>query len=220
VAPVALLSLSRCDVIITTNRQRDLSGVSGRELSARLPTCRFLLPGKGPGFAVRARSSPGVGDSPRLASPRLSQNLRAVGCARRFAGQKELVLSSSFQARSQSHRKSQLAKHAQSMRHAGTESERILWASIRGSALGVQFRRQVPIAGLFIGDFVASEVKLIVEVDGNWHARRGTADSHRDTKLRRLGFTVLRLPVTLVERQLPVALQRIRDAIAALSSAP
>jgi len=104
------------------------------------------------------------------------------------------------------------------MRHSETESERIVWAAIRAGATGVQFRRQVPIAGLFIGDFVASEVKLVVEVDGPWHARRGTPDARRDVKLRRMGFTVLRLPVSLVERQLPVALQRIREAIAMLSA--
>jgi very-short-patch-repair endonuclease len=86
--------------------------------------------------------------------------------------------------------------------------------------LGVQFRRQVPIAGLFIGDFVASEVKLVVEGDGSSHARRGAADACRDTKLQRLGFSVLRLPAKLVEHQLPVALGRIREAIAAQSVAP
>ena len=116
--------------------------------------------------------------------------------------------------------KSQLAAFAQENRHSETESERILWAAIRGSALGVQFRRQVPIAGLFIGDFVASEIRLIIEVDGNRHANCGAADGRRDGKLQRLDFTVLRLPVKLVERQLPVAVQRNREAIAALSVAP
>jgi very-short-patch-repair endonuclease len=127
---------------------------------------------------------------------------------------------SSFESRSQARRKAQLAAFAQENRHSETESERILWAAIRGSALGVQFRRQVPIAGLFIGDFVASEVKLIIEVDGNRHANRGAADGRRDAKLHRLGFTVLRLSVKLVECQLPVALQRIRESMAALSAAP
>ena len=127
---------------------------------------------------------------------------------------------SSFESRSQARRKAQVAAFAQENRHSETESERALWAAIRGSALGVQFRRQVPIAGLFIGDFVASEIRLVVEVDGNRHTNRGAADARRDAKLHRLGFTVLRLPVKQVERQLLVAVQRIRKAIAALSSAP
>jgi very-short-patch-repair endonuclease len=60
--------------------------------------------------------------------------------------------------------------------------------------------------------------KLVVEVDGRGHARRGTLDARRDVKLRRMGFTVLRLPASLVERQLHVALQRIREAIARLAA--
>ncbi len=96
---------------------------------------------------------------------------------------------SSFESRSQARRKVQLAAFALENRHSETESERILWSAIRGSALGVQFRRQVPIAGLFIGDFVASGIRLIIEVDGNRHANRGAADGRRDAKLQRLGFT-------------------------------
>ena len=90
---------------------------------------------------------------------RLSQNLRVPCCARSFAGQKELVLTS-FATRSQARRKAQLSSFAQENRHSATESERILWSAIRRGALGVQFRRQVPIAGLFIGDFVASKIRL------------------------------------------------------------
>jgi very-short-patch-repair endonuclease len=127
---------------------------------------------------------------------------------------------SSFIARHHARRKALLASYAHGMRLDSPQSEQILWVAIRGRALGVQFRRQVPIGGLFIGDFVASEVKLIVEVDGSSHARRGAADACRDAKLQRLGFSVLRLPAKLVERQLSVALGRIREAIAAQSVAP
>ena len=127
---------------------------------------------------------------------------------------------SSFESRSKSRRKSLLAERAQHMRHAATLSEVALWSVLRGGALGAQFRRQVPIGGNFIGDFAASTVKLVVEVDGNSHVGRGTADARRDRGLQRLGFTVLRLSVTQVERHLPVAVQRIRDAIAALRGTP
>ena len=102
------------------------------------------------------------------------------------------------------------------MRHAATSSKVALWSALRGGALGAQFRRQVPIGGNYIGDFVASTVKLVVEVDGNWHVGRGTADARRDRELQRLGFTVLRLSVAQVERQLPLVVNRIRNAIAAL----
>jgi very-short-patch-repair endonuclease len=166
-----------------------------------------------------ARSPPGSGISRDFASLRLSQNLRELGFNRRSAGQKEFTLSS-FESRSKSRRKSVLAERAQHMRHAATSSEVALWSALRGGALGAQFRRQVPIGGNFIGDFVASTIKLVVEVDGNWHVARGTADARRDRELQRLGFTVLRLSVAQVERQLPVVVNRIRNAIAALRGTP
>jgi very-short-patch-repair endonuclease len=102
------------------------------------------------------------------------------------------------------------------MRHAATPSEAALWAAIRGGALGVTLRRQVPLAGRFIGDFVASELKLVVEVDGSSHCARAAADARRDRELRRLGFTVVRLSARLVENNLADAVLRIRNAIAAI----
>lgn len=125
-----------------------------------------------------------------------------------------------FESRRKAHRKAQLTGYALELRHGATDTECKLWMAIRGRALGVQFRQQVPIGGRFIGDFVASKIKLVVEVDGSRHFGREAADSHRDVKLQRLGYTVLRLSADLVEHQLPVALQRIREAVAAVSVMP
>ena len=124
---------------------------------------------------------------------------------------------STLEKRRKARRKAQLTGRAQFMRRAVTPSEQALWQAIRGCALGVQFRRQAPIAGLFIGDFVASELKLVLEVDGNSHNIRQAADARRDAKLKRLGYVVLRLPAELVERQLAVAVERIREVVAALA---
>lgn len=121
-----------------------------------------------------------------------------------------------FESRARMRRKAQLTEYGCRMRKQGTPTEQILWAAIRGRSLGVQFRRQVPIGGAFIGDFVASEIKLVVEVDGTWHCGRAVADTRRDRKVQRLGFAVLRLPADLVLHQLPLALQRIQIAIAQL----
>jgi len=46
-----------------------------------------------------------------------------------------------------------------------TESEARLWSVLNARQLGVSFRRQVPVAGLYIADFLAPSIKLIVEVD-------------------------------------------------------
>jgi very-short-patch-repair endonuclease len=88
----------------------------------------------------------------------------------------------------------------------------VLWQAIRARKLGVVFRRQVVVAGRFIADFLAPSARLIVEVDGRQHERRGAADARRDRVLGRAGYRVLRLPAELV-RDLPDALARIREAL-------
>jgi len=125
-----------------------------------------------------------------------------------------------FESRSKARRKAQLTEFALGLRLGATNTEQILWGAIRGRALGVQFRRQVTIGGLFIGDFVASEVRLVVEVDGSRHVGREAAECRRDAKLQRLGYTVLRLSADMIEYHLPLALQRIRETVAVLSVTP
>jgi len=77
-----------------------------------------------------------------------------------------------------SNNKDTLPLHAHTMRQAPTDSEARLWRALRSSQLGVAFRRQVPLLG-FIADFYAPSARLVVEVDGGYHARRVTADARR-----------------------------------------
>jgi very-short-patch-repair endonuclease len=105
-----------------------------------------------------------------------------------------------------------VTQHARAMRSALTASEQRLWLALRGGALGVWFRRQVPL-GRFIGDFVAASARLVVEVDGGYHARRRAADARRDRALQRLGYRVLRLDAELVRHDLYEALEQIRAAL-------
>ena len=100
-----------------------------------------------------------------------------------------------------------------------TTSESLLWLHIRSNQLGVSFRRQVPISR-YIADFLAPSVKLIVEVDGAYHARRVAADARRDRHLTRIGFHVLHLNAELVLRDLPQAVALVRAAIASELSLP
>jgi very-short-patch-repair endonuclease len=106
-----------------------------------------------------------------------------------------------------------LAQRAGTMRTAATPSEQLLWLQLRGKQLGVSFKRQVPLGGRFIVDFLASSAKLAVEVDGAYHAQHAAADASRDRALARLGYKVLRLDAELVVRDMPGALQRIRYAL-------
>ena len=104
-----------------------------------------------------------------------------------------------------------LAIYASRMRAAPTSTEALLWRHALGGK--VAFRRQAVIGG-FIVDFVAPARKLVVEVDGGYHASRQRADARRDHKLARLGYRVLRLPAELVLHHLPEAVARVRAALA------
>jgi very-short-patch-repair endonuclease len=92
-----------------------------------------------------------------------------------------------------------------------------LWRELSaGKVLGVRFRRQVPVGGRWVADFVAPALRLIVEVDGSAHEHRRRVDARRDEKLRRLGYHVLRLEAEVVMRDLPRAVAVVREAVEAL----
>ena len=110
-------------------------------------------------------------------------------------------------------RQIELDQYAWRNRSAPTESEALLWEALRGRKLGVQFRRQVPLCGRYIVDFAAPAARLVVEVDGGYHAQRRRADERRDQELTRLGYRVLRLRAALVMCQLAVAIHRVADAL-------
>jgi very-short-patch-repair endonuclease len=77
-------------------------------------------------------------------------------------------------------RKQLLQARAHGLRHAPTPSEAKLWAELSGGALGVAFRRHVPVGHRYIVDFLAPALKLIVEIDGSVHSKRRAADARRD----------------------------------------
>ncbi len=94
-----------------------------------------------------------------------------------------------------------------------TDSEARLWSALKARQLGAQFRPGVVLGGRFIVDFFASAARLVVEVDGGYHARRRAADASRDRKLRRLGYRVVRVDAELVLRDLSAALALVRAAL-------
>ena len=114
--------------------------------------------------------------------------------------------------RSASRSRHRLAVFAHAMRKAPTWSERLLWERLRGSRLGVGFRRQVVI-GEYIVDFAAPAVRLVVEVDGGCHDERRRADARRDRVLLERGWRVLRLAAETVERDIEVAVLRVAQAL-------
>ena len=99
------------------------------------------------------------------------------------------------------------------MRHQLTASEAALWSKISRNQLGVAFRRQVLIGNRYIVDFLAPSLKLVVEVDGPYHARRPVADARRERFLQRLGYRVLRLDADMVLTRLAEAVARVREVV-------
>jgi very-short-patch-repair endonuclease len=108
-----------------------------------------------------------------------------------------------------------LAERACAMRASPTLTEQLLWQRIRGRRLGVVFRRQVPLLGRFIADFYAPSQRLVIEVDGAYHAERARADACRDAALVRARYRVLRLKASLVSSDIESALGFIRAAFLA-----
>jgi very-short-patch-repair endonuclease len=110
-------------------------------------------------------------------------------------------------------RKQLIAGRARAMRFAQTSSEFALWLALRNRQLGVSFKRQYPV-GKYIADFAAPGVKVIVGVDGGYHASRAAADERRDRNLCRAGYRVLRIPAELVMRDIDAAVELVRAALA------
>ena len=104
-------------------------------------------------------------------------------------------------------------ERARAMRASLTPSEALLWERLRGRRLGVVFRRQVPLLGRFVADFLAPAERLVVEIDGGYHGERVRADARRDAVLARAGYRVLRLDAPLVARNVEAALMCVRVAL-------
>ena len=85
-----------------------------------------------------------------------------------------------------------LEERARKMRFSPTRSEEWLWRELSGSRTGFAFRRQLVI-GPYIVDFACTKVRLVVEVDGEYHAERSCQDARRDRVLVELGWSVLRV---------------------------
>ncbi len=81
---------------------------------------------------------------------------------------------------------------ARALRKRSTEAEKLLWSRLRGRRFdGIKFKRQVPIAD-YIVDFIALDLKLIIEVDGGQHDERAAYDAERTRILQEWGYHVIR----------------------------
>ncbi len=84
--------------------------------------------------------------------------------------------------------------NARRLRSTQTLAEAKVWALVRASRLqGFKFKRQVPIDRYFV-DFLCSDRRLVIELDGKAHEERELYDAQRTEVLEACGFHVMRFP--------------------------
>ncbi len=71
---------------------------------------------------------------------------------------------------------------ARMLRKESTIAEDLLWQELRGSKLGVKFRRQHPI-DKYLVDFFCAKQKLIIEVDGEIHNQPEVKEKDREREV-------------------------------------
>ncbi len=84
-----------------------------------------------------------------------------------------------------------LKEHSRQHRKEPTEAENLLWQHLRNNQTGHRIRRQHAI-GTYIADFICIKKRLIIEVDGGYHADAQDNDNARTEILNELGFEVIR----------------------------
>ena len=107
-----------------------------------------------------------------------------------------------------------LRAFARENRKNATVAEQVLWEHIRHDALEVKIQRQ-HIIGDFIVDFLAPNEKLIVEVDGAYHAepRQKSDDELRTGMLERKGYKVIRFSNEEVLYDTDMTIKKIKEAL-------
>jgi very-short-patch-repair endonuclease len=83
-------------------------------------------------------------------------------------------------------------RRARQFRREDTRAEARLWDALRAHRLGGwKWKRQVPWGPYFL-DFICTEARLVVEVDGGQHSEQVVYDQRRTAFLGRSGLRVLR----------------------------
>lgn len=92
-----------------------------------------------------------------------------------------------------------------------SRAEKYLWKhALSRNQQGVKFKRQRPVLH-FIVDFLAQEIGLIIEIDGNSHSNKGDYDRMRQNKLEHLGYTMIRFSEGDVITQIQNVIYCLKD---------
>ena len=109
---------------------------------------------------------------------------------------------------------------AKKMKENPTKAEAILWKELKSKKLnGYKFRFQVPY-DRFILDFLCSEHKLIIELDGRYHEFFKQKDTERDHYFESKGYRILRFKNEEILKDIELVKRKIIKIIIATPSRP
>ena len=112
--------------------------------------------------------------------------------------------------------KPQIFEKATQLRNNMTQAEKLLWNKLKDRNLFPhKFRRQHPV-DIFIVDFYCHHVKLVVEVDGDYHLNNEQAeyDIGRSAEIAGWGLKIIRFSNREVLQNLNLVVETIQKAIA------
>ena len=107
-----------------------------------------------------------------------------------------------------------LKEFAKENRREMTEGERVLWNALRKNIKSYKFRRQHPI-GDYIADFLCTQTKLVIEVDGGYHStpEQQIEDQWRTEFLQGKGYRVIRFSNEEVDTDIMQVINRINQEL-------
>lgn len=109
-------------------------------------------------------------------------------------------------------------KLASQLKLSMTEAELTVWERLKNKQFrGYKFRRQHPIH-LFIVDFYCHELKLILEIDGEYHEKpeQRLADKERSELLEYQGLSIIRFTNEEVLNSMDLVLKKLEEKINSL----
>ena len=109
----------------------------------------------------------------------------------------------------------QIFQNAKKLRDNPTQAEERLWVELKNKQLdGYKFRRQHPLS-IYIADFYCHELKLVIEVDGNYHLAKEQLllDKRRTADIEFQGLKVIRFTNDEVMHNLLEVLNKIKEYI-------
>ena len=107
----------------------------------------------------------------------------------------------------------EIFERAKRLRENMTPQELALWNRLSSNKLsGLRFKPQHPI-DKFIADFYCHKLKLVVEIDGNYHQEEEQKlhDQYREELMKNLGLKVVRFTNEEIENQIDDVIERIKS---------